>query len=77
MLSEEEIKLIAAKIEKLKLATPCAFLLEAHLPISGMLHNVAIAGQPFFNQIKGYENISAFFSERTNIEMLITELNKQ
>lgn len=76
MFSNEEIKAIASKIVKLNLSAPCAFLLEAHLPMSGILHNMTIAGSPLFSSLKGYDRFSTFFAERENIEMLIAELSK-
>lgn len=76
MLSNQEIKAIADKIAKLNLSVPCAFLLEAHIPLSGIIHNLSLAGAPFLYSFKGYQNLSNFFAERENLEKLLEELHK-
>ena len=74
MLSDVQIKDIANKIVKLNLATPCIFLLEAHLPLSGIFHAVSLGLAPLFVSVRGYQNFSNFFAEPKNIERLIEEL---
>ena len=76
MMNDEQIKTIAEKIRKLNLASPCAFLLEAHLPLSGVLHTMLLGVSPLFLIFKGSENFSNFLSERSNIERLIQELTR-
>lgn len=76
MINDEQIKAIAEKIAKLNLATPSAFLLEAHLPLCGMLHVLSLGVSPIFSTFKGYQNFSNFFSERSNVEKLIEALRK-
>lgn len=75
MFSDNEIKAIADKIVKLNLSTLCVFLLEAHLPLSGIIYNLSLAGAPFFSTFRGYQYFSAFFENRNNVEKLIQELS--
>ena len=75
ILSEQEIKTIANKIKALKLETPCMFFLEAHLPISSIFHFLSLGASPILSSVKGYDTVPNFFSERENIENLISELD--
>ena len=74
ILTEQQIKKIAAKIKELKLVTPCMFLLEAHIPFSSVFHTLSIGVAPMFVVMKGYDTVPNFFSDRENIENLIKEL---
>lgn len=74
MLSDQDINAIADKIVKLNLSAACVFLLEAHLPLCGIVHNFSLLGAPLLSGFRGYENFSEFFSDCSNVERLIDRL---
>ena len=50
---EEALLNFAHKIRDLGLSTPVVVLLEMHKPICGLLHSVALLGQPFATMLFG------------------------
>lgn len=74
MLTDQDINAIADKIVKLNLSAVCVFLLEAHLPLCGIVHNLSLLSAPMLSGFKGYQNLSDFFSDRSNVERLIDRL---
>jgi hypothetical protein len=79
-MDQTQIGEIAKKIVALRLGSPCAFLLEAHIPFTSILHTASIAMQPLAAPIVGAQKIdfiSEFFADRKNIELLIQKIESE
>jgi len=73
------IKGWAEKIKQLGLATPAILLLEAHKPLSFVVSQFIILGQPMLNLFwsdRFTDQAINLFSNRQNLEGLIKELER-
>lgn len=82
-LSDEEktkiVERVAAEIKKRRLETPAILFLEMHKPLANVVGHAAIAFSPFIMPFLGFRTVdeySQFFSDRANVESLISALEK-
>ena len=79
MINEENILIeqLARKIIDKKLETPILFFLEAHKPLATLAHHFTVLTEPIASPFVGidkFKNIQSIFSNRDNIEYLISLL---
>jgi hypothetical protein len=78
--SNLNLEALAAKAIRLRLEAPLAFFLEAHLPISTLIHQAGVLFEPMMTPLFGAERTGKameFFSRRENIEEFIALLNEE
>lgn len=77
--SSSFIKGWADKIKQMGLTTPAIMLLEAHKPLSFVVSQFMVLGQPMFNLFFSphfTDQAIHLFSDRNNLEGLIKELER-
>lgn len=80
-LSDEDktnlVQRLSQEIKKRHLETPAILFLEMHKPLANVVGHAAVAFSPFIMPFLGFKTVdeySQFFSDRSNVEMLIQEL---
>ena len=70
----DDVEQLAQQIKKLRIAPLASFLIEAHRPLAGMLHTLALAGAPYatpFGAAKFFESCSKVFESQKSIDDLL------
>jgi hypothetical protein len=79
-MNKERIDTIAAKVVDMGLGMPALFLLEAHLPLTTVLHTIHLGVAPLALPFLGSEKISVIselLSDRANIDSLAEAIESQ
>lgn len=78
--TEDIVKKTAAFVKKQGVRTPAVLFLEMHKPLATVVGNAAIVFAPFMMPFLGFDRVdkySRFFADRTNVERLICEIEKE
>ena len=71
------IDAMATRIKELRLEAPVMLLLEAHRPVTSLLHNCTILLKPLLSPLFGYQryfNLQELLADREKIELLLRKL---